>query len=218
MKKITSLLSVLLAVLLLLASCATRDSSDDGIESRVDNHENTIASLELQIFELQQNQYIYGTESDKKIAELTAQLNALKAETDTKAPQTDAPADEELGSRSGFTYTLSNGLATVTGYGGEDTQLVIPASIDGHRVSAIADGAFENSSVKSVIVSDGIETIGWFAFNGCVSLRSVTLPSSVRSIGYSAFGSAGSGLTVYCHSDSFALSYAKSYGLSYTVI
>lgn len=218
MKKNASLFAVLLAVLLILASCASRTSSDDGIESRVDSHENTIASLELQIYELQQNQYLYGTESDKKIAELTAQLNALKSESDTNAPATDAPTPDELGSSTGFTYTLSDGLATVTGYGGEDTQLVIPASIDGHRVSAIADGAFENSQIKSVIVSDGIETIGWFAFNGCVSLRSVTLPSSVKSIGYSAFGSAGSGLTVYCHSDSFALSYAKSYGLSYTVI
>ena len=221
MKKTISLLTVLFACLIIIvpiSSCASRSTSNDGIESRVDNHENTIAALELQILELQQNQYIYGTESDKRIEELMAQLNALKAETETKAPETVPPADTELGTSTGFTYTLSDGLATITGYNGEDKQIVIPASIDGHRVTAIADGAFEDSSIKSAIISDGIETVGWFAFNGCVSLRSVTIPSSVKSIGYSAFGSADSALTVYCHSESFALSYARSYGLSYTVI
>ena len=44
------------------------------------------------------------------------------------------------------------------------------------------------SSIKRVIIGDGVTTIGRFAFSGCSSLTSVTIPNSVTTIGAYAFG------------------------------
>ena len=42
-------------------------------------------------------------------------------------------------------------------------------------------------SVKSVVIEDGITTIGNYAFYNCSALKSVTIPNSVTSIGTYAF-------------------------------
>ena len=52
----------------------------------------------------------------------------------------------------------------------------------------------QKSDVKSLVIGDGVTSVGNFAFNGCSSLTSVTFPNSVTSIGASAF-SGCSGLT-----------------------
>ena len=43
------------------------------------------------------------------------------------------------------------------------------------------------SSIKSVIIGDGVTNIGEYAFEGCKSLTSVTIPNSVTNIGEYAF-------------------------------
>ena len=44
-----------------------------------------------------------------------------------------------------------------------------------------------NSSVKKVVIEDGVTSIGDYAFYNCTSLTSITIPDSVTSIGYCAF-------------------------------
>ena len=95
---------------------------------------------------------------------------------------------------------------------------MIPSEIDGYPVIAIGDSAFSSQTLKSVIVSNGIEKLDWFAFRDCPALISITLPDSVTSIGYSAFAPQSKSFTIYCHNDSFAHKYAKSYGWSYAII
>lgn len=51
-----------------------------------------------------------------------------------------------------------------------------------------------NSNIKSVIIENGITSIGDYAFNGCSGITNVEIPDSVTSIGSCAF-SACSGLT-----------------------
>ena len=46
---------------------------------------------------------------------------------------------------------------------------------------------YNNSCVKSVIIENGVTSIGDLAFKGCRSLTSVTIPNSVTSIGRRAF-------------------------------
>ena len=48
------------------------------------------------------------------------------------------------------------------------------------------------SSIKSVIINDGVTSIGSCAFHGCSSLTSITIPNSVTSIGVWAFYSCSS--------------------------
>ena len=46
---------------------------------------------------------------------------------------------------------------------------------------------YENTNIKSVIIENGVTSIGDSAFDGCTSLTDVTIPNSVTSIGDCAF-------------------------------
>ena len=211
----TIILSAALA--LTLSSCATKqDGTVSIMASKLDAYETTISTLSDRLSAMQQSQELEKRENDKKLDELSAQLEALKNQNTPPETPTDPTPDDTAAQ--GFKYIISDGVASITGYEGDSLKIVIPAYVDGYRVSAIADGAFENSKLTDVIISDGIERIGWFAFGNCKDLKSITIPSSVTSIGYGALGTADSSVFIYCHADSFALSYAKSYGLSYAVI
>ncbi|MBQ7378347.1 MAG: leucine-rich repeat domain-containing protein [Clostridia bacterium] len=49
-------------------------------------------------------------------------------------------------------------------------------------------GAFSNcTSLKSITIPNSVTSIGNYAFSDCTSLTSITIPDSVTSIGYSAF-------------------------------
>ena len=48
------------------------------------------------------------------------------------------------------------------------------------------------SSITSVIIEDGVTSIGWHAFDGCSSLTSIEIPDSVTSIDGSAFSGCSS--------------------------
>ena len=77
-----------------------------------------------------------------------------------------------------LTWTLSNGTLTISGTG---------AMEDYYYGSSSAPWYDYHSSIRSVIISDGVTSIGSSAFYGCSSLTSVTIPNSVTSIGGSAF-------------------------------
>ncbi len=47
----------------------------------------------------------------------------------------------------------------------------------------------EKKLIKSVVIEDGIQNIGYYAFGDCVNLTSVTIPDSVTAIDGSAFSS-----------------------------
>lgn len=62
------------------------------------------------------------------------------------------------------------------------TRLVLPAS-----VKSIAPGAFWESKIESLVLNEGVESIGLQAFAKSQKLTSVTFPSSLKRIGEHAF-------------------------------
>ena len=86
----------------------------------------------------------------------------------------------------------SNGEVTITGYTGRETDIIVPSEIAGKKVTGIAeyafnDGGADGAPVRTVILPDGIKTIGNAAFAECKKLQTITLPDSIISIGESAF-------------------------------
>lgn len=55
-------------------------------------------------------------------------------------------------------------------------------------VSEINEGTFAGSDITAIVIPDGVESIGDYAFYGCPDLESVVLPASLKSIGKGAFG------------------------------
>ncbi len=76
-------------------------------------------------------------------------------------------------------------------YASEDrtfTSIEIPRELNGIPVKRIAAGAFNNyETLKSLTIPDSIVSIGEMAFSGCESLESIVIPDSVTSIGENAF-------------------------------
>ena len=82
-----------------------------------------------------------------------------------------------------FTYKENESGITITGYVGDETELVIPGKIDGKKVTDIGAHAFQNcSSLTSITIPAGVKSIEMCAFYGCSSLTSITIPAGVKSI------------------------------------
>lgn len=98
-------------------------------------------------------------------------------------------------------YFFDKSTGTVTGFAGDPVDLVFPTVIDGVKVKAIGGGAFAGSkTLRSLSVSDGIETIGDSAFAGCINLTGVEIGQSVKQIGENAFNGCSALSYVYFHS------------------
>lgn len=84
----------------------------------------------------------------------------------------------------------------------ENGALIIPAEIDGRRVTQIGSFAFDScNGIVSVVIPEGVEVIGKSAFAGCFELVSVVIASSVQSIGNFAFSECDKLRAVSFHGD-----------------
>lgn len=86
-----------------------------------------------------------------------------------------------------FTYSVRGTDATITGYTGEDRDVVVPEQIDGMTVVAIGGRAFYGDAIRSITLPDTVQSIGKRAFAGCTSLISVQLPAQLQTIDDEAF-------------------------------
>ena len=93
-----------------------------------------------------------------------------------------------------FEYRTSGDSAVITGYTGDAADVEIPKTISDsesgsvYTVTEIDAGAFfGNASITSVVIPEGVETVGAGAFQNCGALESVVMPSSLKTIGTRAF-------------------------------
>lgn len=75
------------------------------------------------------------------------------------------------------------------GVGPDDTDSGISAEnvILPESLKIIGDNAFLKSGLKTIVIPNGVESIGSYAFSGCNSLSSISLPESLTKIGVGAF-------------------------------
>lgn len=97
-----------------------------------------------------------------------------------------------------LTSENNDGTLTITGYAGSDTDLVIPAEIDGKKVTTIGAAAFDRwyhtdqdtsiyENIQTITVSEGITTFEVYAFSCMPGLIRIEIPKTVVSIETYAF-------------------------------
>lgn len=94
----------------------------------------------------------------------------------------------------GYTFAPSDtGGVKLTGYTGQDQNLVIPAKINGKAVTEIGDGCFSgNTWPQQVTVPEGVIRLGDYSFECCSRMQEIHLPGSLETIGNAAFSGCGS--------------------------
>ena len=92
-----------------------------------------------------------------------------------------------------YTYTTSSGKATITDVDSSISgDVVIPSTLGGCPVTAIADNAFFLcKAITGVTIPDTVISIGNSAFYECSSLEKIEIPFSVKTIKKSTFSGCG---------------------------
>lgn len=105
----------------------------------------------------------------------------------------DLKAEETEIDTSVFEYEENeDGTIFISDYNGTDETVIIPAEIDGKTVTGIGVSSFAQcKTVKHLIISEGIVDILDNGFDGtffsCKNLETVSLPSTLKTIGRGAF-------------------------------
>lgn len=122
---------------------------------------------------------------------VTKNLNAFAGTITANADNVDG---EEVTSGEFHYEILEDDTALIKGFTGTEQEFVIPDEIDGFKVTAIGEYAFNGcEDLSDVTIPDTVLSIGAHAFENCSSLESVIIPKSVVTIEENAFG--------YVHSD-----------------
>ena len=168
----------------------------DAAEARAQYYQNLVVELQKEILSIKDAHASARVEYESRIEELEIALGLPEA-----APSSD------------FQYTTKDGKITITAYKGKEKTVSVPDEIGGCPVTHIADTAFENNlTLEKVILPKHLESIGWFAFRGCIALCEVQAPSSISKIEYGAFENCNAKLTFVCGAGTYVEEYAQSYG------
>lgn len=83
--------------------------------------------------------------------------------------------------------SYGNGEASIVSYNGRETDIIIPSQIDGNIITSIGSRAFSyQNQIKSIIIPDSVDSIGYSAFYDC-GFKSIQIPDNVSYIPEQAF-------------------------------
>ena len=80
-------------------------------------------------------------------------------------------------------FVISNG--TISKYNGTDENLVIPSNLGITKLGVYSFA--RNTTLKSIVIPEGVKEIHMGAFSNCTSLSNITLPSSIEYVGPHGF-------------------------------
>ncbi len=132
---------------------------------------------------------------------------------------TKMPSDTELLKKRWSTRKLADGTLELTSYKGDDEEVIVPLRIGKSAVTRLGDGvmslygatkakAANLRKVRSVVIPEGVTSIGAAAFCGCTGITKLVIPDSVTEIAGNAFSKCEN-LTIYAPAGSCAEQYAK---------
>jgi len=86
-----------------------------------------------------------------------------------------------------YEHQYIEGGVRLTKYRGNLTEIILPKIWKGQPVIELYETFTDNGSIKSVVIPEGVVSIGDRAFADCAALEEVTIPNGVEAIGESAF-------------------------------
>lgn len=138
-----------------------------------------------------------AAEKDADLPELPETEFAPEEPAETEELAAEAPMQDVAVYASGdiesattpFTYRmLTDTTISIAAYRGTDAAVIVPETIDGFTVTALANYAFRgNTALTSVTLADTISAINYRAFYNCTSLSSVNIPKSWTTAGIEIF-------------------------------
>ncbi len=198
------------------------DIEKDSYEEQISYYMELTESLQAELLKLKEESYIEECQYQLKIDTLEETVKQLKdslavlnkGNGQSPSINTQTPTDDQIAVKSNYKYIENGGKLTITEYIGTSLEVVVPQSINGMKVASIGEGAFKGMQIRSVTLPEGLEKIDWFAFSGCTVLESITIPSSVMSVGYGAFEYCPKNMKIICEKGSYIEAYAISWGMS----
>lgn len=113
------------------------------------------------------------------VAEQSSSEDGASSDTSSSSDETSDVVAQTYISGS-FEYALTNDVARLVKYSGDDTELSLPSELDGYSLTAIEAGAFADSAdLQTLDIGDSVVNIASGALSGCTALKQLKIGSSV---------------------------------------
>lgn len=187
----------IISSLLIISGCAEQQASDSDTESHtasiVENSVDEVTTSDI----TDENSDISEKSGDSSVYDstytvdqhgnvrdmmgmLVSQIDPDTYEGSITYIEEDESSEDETLNSDDFSYSVvdddidGNNIVKITQYNGNETDVVIPDTIDGRPVTIIGENSFkENLQIKSVTIPDTVKTIESSAFYHCDNLSSV---------------------------------------------